>query len=58
MSKTMKILLPTLIVFAVAAIAVNVYFNFFAPKPKRSPIIMEIPTKREAPLPLEAPATR
>lgn len=59
MSKTMKILLPILIVFAVAAIAANVVFYFFALKPKRERVsIIEIPAKKVAPMPQKPIGTK
>jgi hypothetical protein len=58
MSKTMKILLPILIVSAVAAIVVNVYLNFFAPEPKRGVITIEIPVPQGTPPPQESPTTK
>ncbi len=61
MSKTMRVLLIILIVFGLAAIGVNVYFNLFAPKAlkvKRSTATLGIPKPKDTPLTKESPATR
>ncbi len=57
MSKTMKILLPVLIVFVVAAIAVNIYVGMFV-KPKRKIITMPLPAIKEYPLPANPPTPK